>query len=45
MTTFEHAMLGANGVVASGLHDRFGWRLVALAAIAAIVPDWDGLTV
>jgi membrane-bound metal-dependent hydrolase YbcI (DUF457 family) len=45
MTTFEHAMLGANGVVASGLHHRFGWKLVVLAAVAAIAPDWDGLTV
>lgn len=38
-------MLGANGVIASGLHRRFGWQLVALAGIAAIAPDWDGLTV
>lgn len=45
MTTFEHAMLAANGVVAAGLHQRFGWKVVALSAVAAIVPDWDGLTV
>ncbi len=45
MTTFEHAMLGANGVVACGLQRRYGWRLVALAGVAAVAPDWDGLTV
>ncbi len=45
MTTFEHAMLGVNGVLACGLHRQFGWKLVALAGLAAIAPDWDGLTV
>jgi LexA-binding, inner membrane-associated putative hydrolase len=43
MTTFEHAMLGINGVLAAGLHRRFGWQLVALAGFAAVAPDWDGI--
>ena len=43
MTTFEHAMLGINGAFAIGLDRRFGWQLVALAGVAAICPDWDGV--
>lgn len=38
-------MLGANACLACGLHRRHGWRIVALAGVAAIAPDWDGLTV
>jgi hypothetical protein len=45
MTTFEHAMLGINGVIAAGLHRRYAWRVAALAGVAAISPDWDGLTI
>lgn len=45
MTTFEHAMVGINGAIAAGLHRRFTWRVVALAGVAAISPDWDGLTI
>lgn len=44
MTTFEHAMVGVCGAFAAGLHNRFGWRIAALAGAAAITPDWDGLT-
>jgi hypothetical protein len=44
MTTFEHAMVGVCGVLALGLNRRFGWRLPALAGVAAVTPDWDGLT-
>ncbi len=43
MTTFEHAMLGINGALATGLHRKHGWKIVSLAGIAAIAPDWDGL--
>ncbi|TWU50856.1 hypothetical protein Poly51_41490 [Rubripirellula tenax] len=43
MTTFEHALLGMNGLLATGLHRRFGWKLAVLAAVAAIAPDWDGV--
>ncbi len=45
MTTYEHAMLGITGVLATGLNRRYGWPIVALAAVAAISPDWDGLTI
>lgn len=44
MTTFEHALVGVNGLLASGLQRRYGWQLAALAGLAAIAPDWDGLT-
>lgn len=44
MTTIEHALLGVNGVFASGLHRRYGWPLAAMAGLAAVSPDWDGLT-
>ncbi len=43
MTTFEHALLGVNGLLATGLQHRHGWTLVALAGVAAIAPDWDGI--
>jgi membrane-bound metal-dependent hydrolase YbcI (DUF457 family) len=45
MTTIEHALLGANLVLATGLEKKFGWQLVALSAVCAVVPDWDGLTI
>lgn len=38
-------MLGINGALAANLHRRFGWQLVALAGVAAVAPDWDGLTI
>lgn len=37
-------MLGVTGAVALGMHRRYGWQLVAAAGAAAIVPDWDGLS-
>ncbi|GAA5507169.1 metal-dependent hydrolase [Novipirellula caenicola] len=43
MTTFEHALLGINGALAAGLHRHYGWKIVALAGVAAVAPDWDGL--
>lgn len=45
MTTYEHAMLGITGVLATGLDRRYGWSIVAIAAVAAVSPDWDGLTI
>lgn len=45
MTTYEHAMLGIDGVLAAGLHRRHGWQIAATAAVAAVGPDWDGLTI
>lgn len=31
MATLEHAMIGANLVLASSLNWQFGWQLVAVA--------------
>lgn len=31
--------------MAAGLHDRFGWKVVAVSALASIAVDWDGLTI
>jgi membrane-bound metal-dependent hydrolase YbcI (DUF457 family) len=45
MTTFEHAMLGGSLALALGCHKRQGWSLVATAAVAGAVPDWDGLSI
>jgi len=45
MTTYEHAMVGVTAAAAAGLHLRYGWRIVAVAALAAISPDWDALTI
>lgn len=44
MTTFEHAMLGTTGALAAGLHRR-SWQIVAMAGVAAVIPDWDGLSI
>ena len=44
MTTYDHAMLGVCGVLATGCQRRYGWPLVATAAVAAVLPDWDGLS-
>lgn len=44
MTTYEHVMLGVNGTLAVGLHERYGWKIVAMAGLAAASPDLDGLT-
>lgn len=45
MTTFEHALLAIDGVLASGLQRRYGWQLAGVAAVAAVSPDWDGLVI
>lgn len=45
MTVFEHALVGIDGALAAGLHRRYGWQIVALAGCAAVLPDWDGLTI
>ena len=44
MTTYEHIMIGVNGTLAMGLHERHGWKIVAMAGAAAAIPDADGLT-
>ncbi|QDU54761.1 metal-dependent hydrolase [Aeoliella mucimassa] len=43
MTTPEHTLVGVHTALATGLHRRFGWQVVVLAAVASNLPDWDGL--
>ena len=38
-------MLGIDGAIAVGLHRRYHWQIAAMAGAAAVVPDWDGLTI
>jgi membrane-bound metal-dependent hydrolase YbcI (DUF457 family) len=45
MIVYEHAMIGIDGALALGLERRQGWQIVALAGIAAVLPDVDGLTI
>jgi hypothetical protein len=45
MTVFEHAMLGASLGLAAGMHKRYGWRVIGMAAAAGALPDWDGLSI
>jgi len=44
MTVYEHVMLGTGGALAAGLHRRYGWQIVAMAGVAAALPDWDGIS-
>ncbi len=43
MTTYEHAMVGITGFMATGLQRKYGWQMVLIAGIAAMSPDWDAL--
>ncbi len=45
VTVYEHAMLGANLALLAGVRRRHGWGIVAAAAVAAALPDWDGLSI
>jgi hypothetical protein len=45
MTPLEHAMLAVNGTLCAGLYRRGGWQISALAGVAAVTPDWDGLSI
>ena len=38
-------MLGINGVLAAGWHRSGGWQLAAVAGVAAVSPDWDGVPI
>src|ERR1700676_2120143 len=38
-------MLGGSLALASGLQRRYGWGIVALAGVAAALPDLDGLSI
>src|SRR5579871_981716 len=44
MTFYEHAMLGGTLTAACGAHRRHVWAIVLMAATAAALPDWDGLS-
>jgi len=44
VTVYEHMMVGASLALGAGLHYKHGWRIVGLAAVAAALPDWDGLS-
>src|SRR4051812_4718884 len=44
MVHYDHGMLGATLAVAAGAHRRLGWPAVALAALAAMFPDWDAMS-
>lgn len=44
MTALEHALVGGFLVCAVGGTKRYGWQLAAAAGVAAVLPDWDGLT-
>lgn len=37
-------MVGIDSVLALGLHRKFGWKIAAIAGVAAASPDWDGVT-
>ena len=43
MTTPEHTLVGIHLAFATGMHERYGWPLIAFVGIAANLPDWDGL--
>ena len=45
MTVYEHAMLGATIALAAGTRRRHGWGIVGTAALAAALPDADGLSI
>lgn len=45
MTTPEHALVGIHAAFSVGVHRRLGWQAVALAAVASVLPDWDGLLI
>lgn len=44
MIHYDHALLGATIALAAGVQRRHGWPLVAAAAVATMVPDWDSLS-
>lgn len=44
MMYYDHAMLGAALALGVGAGRRQGWPIVAMAAVAAMLPDWDDLS-
>lgn len=45
MTSPEHFVFGLDIAIVLGLHKFRDWKLPAIAAIAAVLPDWDGLMI
>ena len=45
MTVYEHIMLGGSLGLAAGLQRYYGWGVIALAGVAAALPDLDGLSI
>ncbi|QDU82764.1 hypothetical protein Pla110_45260 [Polystyrenella longa] len=43
MTTIEHALVGMHGALLLGVNTKAGWAAITLAAVASILPDFDGL--
>lgn len=43
MTPLEHGLVGFNAAIALGLHNRGGWKIIAMGTFATMVPDWDWL--
>lgn len=44
MTLYEHAMFGGTLALAAGVQRRHGGAIVGMAAVAAALPDADGLS-
>jgi membrane-bound metal-dependent hydrolase YbcI (DUF457 family) len=44
MMYYDHALLGGTLALALGAQRRHGWGIVFTAAIAGMLPDWDGLS-
>ena len=45
LTAYDHVMVGANLALLAAQQRRYGWSIVTMSAVAAALPDWDGLTI
>jgi hypothetical protein len=45
LTPYDHVMVGANLALLAAQQRRYGWSIVTMSAVAAALPDWDGLTI
>jgi len=43
MQYYDHALMGATLGLATGTQRKYGWPIVAMAAAAASLPDWDAV--
>src|SRR5262245_16242241 len=41
---YDHGLVGATLAVAAGMHRRYSWATVVLAALAGMFPGWDAAT-